>query len=103
MRQFLGVFSTTSGVLWAYEAEVKAILNALLFCKQFQFRHVIIESDSSLVVGWVASNHNRQWKLCQDLLQIDLLMKEVDCLCVNHIFREANTLADHLAKSGVQS
>lgn len=49
--------------LWAYEAEVKAILNALLFCQHFGFRRVIIESDSSLVVGWVASDQNRPWKL----------------------------------------
>lgn len=99
-RQILGVFSEAAGVLWAYEAEVKAIRKALLFCKQFHYRNVLIESDSTLAVGWVASVHNRPWKLCQDLIQIDLLMSEVECLGVSHIYREANTMADHLAKSG---
>lgn len=88
------------GELWAYEAEVKAILHALIFYRQFQLCHVLIESDSSLEIGWVNCKLNRLWKLIQYLNLIDLLCIEVDCIGVNHIFRESNHSADFLAKSG---
>lgn len=51
MRQTISVFSKGTGLLWAFEAEVKAILHALIFCKQFQLKHTLIESDSSFAVG----------------------------------------------------
>lgn len=85
---------------WAYEAEVKAILQSLVFCRQFQFRHLLIESDSALAVGWVTKKENRPWKLLNDLIIIDSIMTEVDCLGISHIFRESNSMADYLAKSG---
>lgn len=58
-RMVLGVFSKAMGELWAHEAEVKAILYALIFCKQHMLRHITIESDSMLAVGWVFSHDNR--------------------------------------------
>ncbi|XP_057451866.1 uncharacterized protein LOC130743649 [Lotus japonicus] len=54
-RQTLGVFSKALGELWAYEAEVKAILQALIFCREHQLQHILIESDSTLAVGWISS------------------------------------------------
>lgn len=92
----LGFFSKPLGLSWAYIAEIKAILEALLFCK----RHVIVESDSTLAVGWVMNRSNRSWKLFNDLNQIDMLMEEVGCFGVVHIYREANTVVDHLTKNG---
>lgn len=94
------MFSKPTGVLWAYEAEIKAILTALRFCKEHNMRRIQIESDSSLAVGWVGNNRNRPWKLLNDLHLIDLLMLEMDCVGVHHVFREANSMADFLAKSG---
>lgn len=96
----LGMFSMSVGSTWAYVAEVKAILNALLFCKNHDFNNVIIESDSTLAVGWVMNNSNRPWKLLSDINQIDHLMFEVNCTRVFHIFREANTIVHNLAKEG---
>lgn len=85
---------------WAFEAEVKAILKALIFCQQFSIRNFVLESDSSLAVGWVKERRNMPWKLLYDPNQIDFLMAEVNCLGIHHIFYEANGMADHLAKSG---
>lgn len=96
----LGFFSLPLGITWAYIAEVKAILNALLFCKNNSVSQFVVESDSSLAVGWVVNKANRPWKLLFDLNQIDLLMVEVGCVEISHIFREANVEADKLAKSG---
>lgn len=41
----LGKFSKPMGILRAYQAEVQAILHALLFCVEFHIKDVIIESD----------------------------------------------------------
>lgn len=99
-RQIIGVFSKAVGELWANEAEVKAILQALIFCKQYHLRHIQIESDSTIAVGWTLNQVNRPWKLIQDLNLIDALCVEVDCISISHIYRESNPLADYLAKSG---
>ncbi|XP_057452115.1 uncharacterized protein LOC130743918 [Lotus japonicus] len=80
--------------------DVKAILNALLFCKNYGLKNVMVESDSTLAVGWVITKSNRPWKLLNDINQIDHLISEVNCTRAFHIFREANTIADSLAKEG---
>lgn len=54
-----GYFSLAVGELWAFEAEVKGILAALKFCKEFQLKHLLIESDSALAVGWVSNKEHR--------------------------------------------
>lgn len=84
-KKFLGYFALGIGFGWAYEAEVKEILQGLLFCQQFLFRNVILESDSTTAIGWVASRDKRPWKLINELNQIDLLMKEVNCMEISHI------------------
>lgn len=99
-RQVIGIFSKAIGELWAYEAEVKTILQALIFCQQHHLKHILIESDSTLAVGWVSKQANRPWRLIQGNL-IDALCVEIDCLGIKHIFRESNSSADYLAKSGV--
>lgn len=43
---------------------------------------------------------NCPWKLFNDLNLINMLMLEVGCLGVVHIYKEANVRADHLAKIG---
>lgn len=91
---FIGRFSKATGLLWAYEAEVKAILSALQFCKEHDVTNVLIESDSTLAVGWVSNKQNRPWKLLNELHMIDMLMVDVGCVGVVHIFREANDVAD---------
>lgn len=99
----LGYFSKPTGVMWAYEAEVQAIYNALLFCEEFGFSTVVIESDSSLAVGWVLNKQGRPWKLYQVLNHIDYLISAVNCVGVKHILREGNVIADILANFGRNS
>lgn len=101
-KEFVGIFSEAVGMLWAYEAEVLAILKGLQFCKSHCLNHLLIESDSILAVGWVNNKSNRPWKLGNELNLIDNLRTELDVLEVAHIFREANPVADDLAKSGVE-
>ncbi|XP_057444743.1 uncharacterized protein LOC130736986 [Lotus japonicus] len=96
----VGYFALHVEDMWAYEAEVHAIYQALLFSEQFKFKTLVIESDSTLAVGWVANRGRRPWKLFQILSKIDHLMQLVNCLSVTHVLRECNGVADILAKSG---
>lgn len=64
---------------------------------------MIIESDSMAAVKWVNSQSNRPWKLLNTLNHIDILLAEINCFEVRHIFRESNFIADHLAKKGCSS
>src|ERR1044072_4221637 len=84
--KLLFFFSKAIGVLWAYEAEVKTILSALQFCKQFGLSHVLIENNSTLSIGWVNCRVNRPVSLLNDLNLIDVLMKDIDCIAVFHSF-----------------
>lgn len=99
--EVLGFFSKPVGVVYAYEAEVMAMRSALDFCSEFNLRHIWLESDSTLAIGWVLSSDFRPWKLLNDLHAIDRLRAEVDCFKVSHVLREANEKADTLAKEGV--
>src|ERR1044072_7192116 len=82
----------------AEEAETKAIMYALRFCQQFCFSNLIIECDSSTVVGWVNNSVSRPANLLNVLNQIDFLSTEVNYIEIRHIFRESNVYADSLAK-----
>lgn len=99
-RKRVGYFAMNAGVGWAYEAEIKAIQNGLIFCQQFLLKNGVIESDSTTAVGWVCSRANRPWRLLNELNETDYLMREVNCLGVKHIYRESNSLADYLANKG---
>lgn len=102
-KEVVGVVAKGIGEAWAYEAEVQAIHHALLFCCQFKISTIVIESDSTLAVGWVNNRERRPWKLYQVLHSIDQLILQVNCLSVSHILREGNGVADFLAKLGRDS
>ena len=71
----------------------------LLFCNQFGLTNVIIESDSTVAVGWANSIENRPWKLANDLNYLDHLKHVVLCVGIRHFLRERNIIADYLAKT----
>ena len=96
----MGFFSMNTGISFAYEAEIKAILQALIFCQQFSCQEIIIEGDSMLAIGWVNNKQNRPVKMLPELNRIDRLLLGVNCVAVIHAYREANTEADRLAKEG---
>lgn len=60
----------------------------------------LIESDSSLAVGWVNRKEHIPWKLFSILDCIDRLVVEVNCVGIRHIIREGNGMANCLEKRG---
>ena len=85
--RILGSFSKSIGLAWAHEAEIIAIKEAFLFCKQYSVGNVLLESDSSLAVGWVNSNRNRPPKLINILNEIDWLRSDGNVISIVHIYR----------------
>ncbi|XVF28494.1 hypothetical protein REPUB_Repub15cG0033900 [Reevesia pubescens] len=62
---------------------------------------VIIESDSMNVVNWFNNRALMPWKLKRHRAAIDSLLEVVLIWKVQHVLREANKLADSLARAGV--
>lgn len=66
--------------------------------------NLYIESDSKVVISWVLKHETRPWKYsvllsdCDELWQRISRVKEV---ILSHVPRDANSLADFLAKSGI--
>ncbi|XVF77402.1 hypothetical protein PTKIN_Ptkin14bG0040100 [Pterospermum kingtungense] len=58
-----------------------------------------IESDSFNVVQWVSNPDRAPWRLRGILVEMDNLKKLVPS--IKHIFRDANQVADGLAKFGI--
>ena len=79
-------------------AELKAALYGLEWCEQHGYKCIELEVDSELVCKWINKIINTPWRcqqLVQDILHIGSKMKDFQC---QHIYREANTIADLLAK-----
>ncbi|KAL4347296.1 hypothetical protein GQ457_17G024020 [Hibiscus cannabinus] len=94
--QILALFSGPLGVLESNDAEIRAICHALLLLRVF------IESDSLVAVSWVLEYERRPWTLWSWFRQIDFICTELVRVCFQHLYREANSLADALAKGGVE-
>uniref|UniRef100_A0A0V0IVP5 Putative ovule protein n=1 Tax=Solanum chacoense TaxID=4108 RepID=A0A0V0IVP5_SOLCH len=79
-------------------AEAIAVLKALRYSRQKQYRKVILETDSLRIRNILL----REWKIPWELVEI---MEEVICIIdqdgieVNRVFREGNHLADALANN----
>lgn len=58
-----------------------------------------MESNSAIIIGWLASGICLYWFLWDYWEAIKEIAQEINArFC--HIFREANMVADHLAKEG---
>jgi ribonuclease HI len=96
-------FAASIGVRDSNEAECLAIVFALeqsLDMNWLSKKHIIIESDSKIDLAWVNKNTKSPWSLHfanSKLLNILLSLKKVSFA---HVHREANMLANNLAKRG---
>ncbi|XVE95225.1 hypothetical protein REPUB_Repub02eG0077800 [Reevesia pubescens] len=64
-------------------------------------RKLIVDFDSIIAVNWCMKIELRPWRYWEYFSQIDLLVSKVGGVEFKKIFREANGMADHLAKVGV--
>ncbi|KAF5190667.1 hypothetical protein FRX31_019744 [Thalictrum thalictroides] len=82
-------------------AETRAILDGIILSKSLGFRKIQIQTDSKLARNWFNSKNSipfhlkRWWEIIHDECK-DLV---TECI---HIYREANNVADYLAKTGLK-
>lgn len=99
------MFAASIGVKDANEAEFIAIVFALEMSLQQDWMkemEIIVEFDSKNALAWVNRKKQFPWSLrffCNRLKNIILVLKQVSFI---HKNREANFLADSLAKEGSQ-
>ncbi|XVF62765.1 hypothetical protein PTKIN_Ptkin09bG0034800 [Pterospermum kingtungense] len=62
---------------------------------------LITESDSTVGVSWANNLDKVPWRLRHFSNHIENLKLKVPGLKISHIFKEGNTIADRLAKEGV--
>lgn len=78
-------------------AELLALIEGLKLCHQLALNNVVIETDSKLIVDALTGQAAWPWRLHYDLQQADGLLHSFGTT-LQHIFREANSVADSLAK-----
>ena len=81
------------GIWWAFDI----FLNS----NRFEGKELMIESDSAVALAWCSKKDARPWKLWKILNAIDCMSDKCKEVKWVKIFREANGMANCLAKSGV--
>ncbi|KAL4378674.1 hypothetical protein GQ457_02G029430 [Hibiscus cannabinus] len=100
----IALFSGPLGILDSNVAEIWAIaaaLDILVVGKWEGVSSFVIESDSAVALSWILHKERRPWRLDRWFRDIDGACLMLPCVCFNHVLREANALADVLAKGGV--
>ncbi|OMO53301.1 hypothetical protein CCACVL1_28737 [Corchorus capsularis] len=108
LRDSLGAvllkFSKNIGQAEATKAEVLAIWEALLIFYASEWRNnygLRIESDCVIAVKWVNASISCPWQLRRFISQIGNITRGASNWKLSHIFRESNSMADELAKVGI--
>nr|XP_016435601.1 PREDICTED: uncharacterized protein LOC107761829 [Nicotiana tabacum] len=78
------------------ESEAVAIVEALKMCKNLNYFQIWLQTDSMLLKNIIEESWKPPWYITEHVEEI-LRLKEQSIIKVTHIFREGNTLADHLA------
>nr|XP_009757964.1 PREDICTED: uncharacterized protein LOC104210705 [Nicotiana sylvestris] len=78
------------------ESEAVAIVEALKMCKNLNYFQIWLQRDSMLLKNIIEESWKPPWYITEHVEEI-LRLKEQSIIKVTHIFREGNTLADHLA------
>ena len=81
------------GIRWAFDI--------FLSSDRFGGKELVIESDSAVALAWCSKKDARPWKLWNILNAIDCMIDKCKAVKWVKIFREANGMADCLAKSGI--
>nr|XP_016451168.1 PREDICTED: ribonuclease H-like [Nicotiana tabacum] len=78
------------------ESKTVAIVEALKMCKNLNYFQIWLQTDSLLLKNIIEESWKPPWCINDHVEEI-LRLNEQSIIKVTHIFREGNTLADHLA------
>ncbi|KAH0646562.1 hypothetical protein KY284_034446 [Solanum tuberosum] len=106
LRNSLGdiifAFSTPLGEGTNNQAEVEAALFGLSWCVQLNYKNVILEVDSQLLVDWLMNNKSTPWSISPQMQQLHQVINQLTHFNCIHTLREANFVADSLSKHSHQ-
>ncbi|XP_018633360.1 uncharacterized protein [Nicotiana tomentosiformis] len=98
--EVIAAFATPFGIQTNNAAESLALCIGLKWCKDQRINKICVELDSSLVVNWVNGKIKPPWNLRHNIEEIQKIMITFEAFHVTHCYREANRVADALAKEG---
>ncbi|XP_042484804.1 uncharacterized protein LOC122065079 [Macadamia integrifolia] len=99
--QICNSFSIYLGIKKIFEAEFEAVLEGLIMAKRYGVSEVWVESDSAGVVSAVQKNQV-PWFVLQRWRAILPHLNSISWK-ISHCFREANVVADYLARKASKS
>ncbi|KAK4733775.1 hypothetical protein R3W88_008036 [Solanum pinnatisectum] len=91
-------FATPLGEGTNNQAEVEAAILGLSWCVNLRYDKVILEVDSQLLVDWFKNSTAATWSLYSQMQKLQHIATELTQVKCTHILREANYVADSLAK-----
>ncbi|XP_070041045.1 uncharacterized protein [Nicotiana tomentosiformis] len=82
------------------EAEAITILEALRYCVQHRYTHILLQTDSMLMKNVIDGTWIAPWAVITYVEEIKDIMEENN-FRISHIMREGNKLADYLANYAI--
>ncbi|KAK0585848.1 hypothetical protein LWI29_034921 [Acer saccharum] len=98
----LAGFAHSYGVTTNSIVEVLALFDGLRMVQQRGLQNLLVQSDSKVVVGWLNSGICNLWYMWDFWEEILYLFRALNCR-IHHIYREANMVANFLAKESANS
>ncbi|KAK4731482.1 hypothetical protein R3W88_024470 [Solanum pinnatisectum] len=95
-------FATPLGEGTNNTAEIEAAIFGMTWALELGYRNIILEVDSQLLVDWIMSKSTPPWRISTLVLKLQHLIKQAQGFQCKHTFREANFVADTLAKHSHQ-
>ncbi|KAH0651617.1 hypothetical protein KY285_031747 [Solanum tuberosum] len=82
------------------EAEVRAVWEALKYCISQRMSNVHMDTDSLILKNMIVKNWKIPWEFAEKMEDIHEMVTQIN-VNVQHIFREANQLADFVANTAI--
>ncbi|KAH0697746.1 hypothetical protein KY289_015228 [Solanum tuberosum] len=99
----INAFSIPLGTGTNNLAETLAAQQGIYWCVQHGFKKIILEVDSKLMANWISYKSKPPWQIQQHIRELIRLVRQQEFFECRHIFREANSTADFLAKGSHNS
>ncbi|KAK4716362.1 hypothetical protein R3W88_014700 [Solanum pinnatisectum] len=91
-------FSTPMGEGTNNQAEIGAAIFGMTWLLQLGYKNVHLEVDSQLLVDWIIAKTKPPWSVNTQVQQMKALIGQTSNFRCKHTYREANSVADSLAK-----
>ncbi|XP_070003207.1 uncharacterized protein LOC142165790 [Nicotiana tabacum] len=95
-------FSPPLGTCSSNVAKAKTVLIGLTWCNENDFFNIIIEGNSLLIINMLKGSIKSPWHVLEIVLKTQELARMANC-SFQHSFREANQVADALAKWSIEN